>query len=79
MRGACDIPASLPSRGERMPALILAFLSRLRFRTLFLLSAAIFVADLLIPDFIPFVDEILLGALTLLFSAWKRRERPPAA
>ncbi|MBK6728773.1 MAG: hypothetical protein IPG63_16400 [Xanthomonadales bacterium] len=62
-----------------MPALILAFLSRLRFRTLFLFSAAIFIVDVLIPDFIPFVDEILLGALTLLFSAWKRGERPPAA
>lgn len=59
-----------------MPALILAFLSRLRFRWLFLFTAAIFLFDLVIPDFIPFVDEILLGAATLLLSQWKRSEPP---
>ena len=57
-----------------MPGLILAFLARLRFRALFVAVAAIFVADLLIPDLIPFVDEILLGATTLLLSRWKRTE-----
>ena len=57
-----------------MPGLILAFLARLRFRALFVVVAVIFVADLLIPDLIPFVDEILLGAATLLLSRWKRTE-----
>ncbi|HWT15178.1 MAG TPA: DUF6116 family protein [Patescibacteria group bacterium] len=61
-----------------MPAFVLAFLSRLQFRSLFLITAAIFVIDLLIPDFIPFVDELLLGAMTLLLSAWKRREPRPS-
>ena len=55
-----------------MPALILAFLARLRFRALFIVVAIVFVADLLIPDLIPFVDEILLGATTLLLARWKR-------
>lgn len=59
-----------------MPAFILAFLSQLRFRSLFLITGAIFLADLLIPDLIPFVDELLMGALTLLFAAWKRDRRP---
>lgn len=47
---------------------------RLRFPQLFLLTLAIFVFDLLIPDAIPFVDELLLGLLALLFGSW-RKER----
>ena len=55
-----------------MPAFILAYLARLRFRNLFLVTASIFLVDVLVPDLIPFVDELLFGALTLLFAAWKR-------
>jgi hypothetical protein len=55
-----------------MPAFILAFLARLRFRNLFLVTAAMFLVDVLVPDLVPFVDELLFGALTLLFAAWKR-------
>ena len=57
---------------------LLAFAGRLRFPTLFLVTAGLFLLDLVIPDLIPFADEILLGLATLLFSAWKRRDpRPP--
>jgi hypothetical protein len=42
---------------------ILSYAESLRFPWLVLLTAAIFVADLLIPDVIPFVDELLLGLL----------------
>lgn len=42
---------------------------RLRFPQLFAVAATIFVLDLLIPDLIPFVDEILLGLLTLLLGS----------
>lgn len=42
------------------------FASRLRFPQLFFVTAGVFVLDLLIPDLIPFADEILLGLLTLL-------------
>lgn len=52
---------------------ILHFANGLRFRQLFLLMAGLFVVDLLIPDFIPFVDELLLGLLTLLLGAWKKQ------
>jgi Family of unknown function (DUF6116) len=55
---------------------ILAFAGRLRFPTLFLITAGLFVVDLLIPDFIPFVDELLLGLGTLLLSTL-RRDRGP--
>ena len=40
---------------------------------LFLMAAALFVADLLILDPIPFVDEVMLGLTTLLLARWKQR------
>jgi hypothetical protein len=53
--------------------LLLGFASRLRFPALFALTAALLVASLLIPDPLPLLDELLLGLLTLLFGAWRRR------
>lgn len=50
---------------------------RLRHPTLFWITASLFVIDLLIPDFIPFADEILLGLGTLLLSRWKVRDELP--
>ncbi len=50
---------------------LLAWARKLRFRQLFWLTGALFVADLFIPDFVPFADEVLLGLLTLLFASWK--------
>ena len=45
----------------------------LRFPTLFVLFAALTLADFLIPDFIPLVDEIGLALLTLILGTWRRR------
>lgn len=42
---------------------ILSYAESLRFPWLVLMTAVIFVADLLIPDMIPLVDELLLGLL----------------
>lgn len=53
---------------------ILGFASRLRFPTLFLVIAGLFVFDLFIPDLIPFLDEILLGLGTVLLASWKNRK-----
>ncbi len=55
---------------------LLAYASRLRFPTLFLITIVLFVVDVIIPDIVPFADEILLGLGTLLLSTWKKR--PPA-
>lgn len=52
---------------------LLGFAARLRFPWLFALTAALFLFDLLTPDPLPFVDELLLGLVTLLFAAWRRR------
>ena len=49
------------------------YASRLRFPWLFALLGALFVGDVLVPDMIPFADEIVLGLLTALFGTWKKR------
>ncbi len=54
-------------------ALLTRFASRLRFPTLFWVTAALFVIDLLVPDLIPFADEVLLGLLTLLLGSLRGR------
>lgn len=62
--------------------LILPFMEwarRLRFPTLFKLTAVAFAISLLWPfDPIPFIDEIVLGLGTLLLANWKQRKQPPA-
>ncbi|MEW6366914.1 MAG: DUF6116 family protein [Acidobacteriota bacterium] len=52
---------------------ILNFAARLRFPYLFLLTAALFLVDLFLPDFIPLADEIILGLLTLLWGSIKKK------
>lgn len=66
---------------NRIPIIsaLLHFADGLRFRQLFLLMATLFFIDLLVPDFIPMVDELLLGLLTLLLAAWKRERRSERA
>jgi hypothetical protein len=56
-------------------ALILRYLSTLRFPYLLVVAATLFVVDLLVPDFVPFADEILLGLVTLILSRLKRPEK----
>ena len=51
---------------------ILKYLGRLRFPQLFLATAALFLFDLLLPDAVPFVDELILGAATLLLASWRK-------
>jgi hypothetical protein len=64
---------------HRIPiiAAILKFADRLRFRQLFLLTATLFFVDLLIPDLIPFADELILGLLTILFATWRKPKQQP--
>ena len=53
---------------------LLAYASQLRFPTLFKITLGVFLLDLLIPDFIPFADEILLGLGALILSNWRKPE-----
>jgi len=57
--------------------LVERFAGGLRFPQLFWLTLILFVLDVLIPDLVPFADEILLGLATLLLGSWKRRADPP--
>lgn len=67
----------------RTPVLgaLLAFAGRLRFPTLFFLTAALFVLDLIVPDAVPFADEVLLGLAALVLSRWRKQrtgeDEPP--
>ena len=59
------------------------WVSGLRFPQLFTFTAALFVIDFLVPDLIPFLDEILLAAATLLLANLKSKavvvtgDKPP--
>jgi len=59
----------------------LAYASKLRFPTLFKITLALFLFDLVLPDIVPFADEILLGLGTLILAGLQksaeRDERPP--
>lgn len=57
-----------------LPGALLRYAQGLRYPQVFLLMLALFLLDLLLPDFIPLLDEILLGLATLLFAAWKQRK-----
>lgn len=49
---------------------------KLRYPTLFKITAALFALTLVFPDPVPFVDEILLGLGALLLANWKSRKGP---
>jgi len=57
-------------------AFVTRFASKLRYPHLFLITASLFVLDLLIPDVIPFADEILLGLGTLLLAGLRGKKEP---
>ena len=51
---------------------LLSFANGLKFRQLFFIVAGLFVLDLLIPDMIPMIDEILLALLTIILANIKK-------
>ena len=52
---------------------LMRFAAGLRFPRLLAVTAALFILDLIVPDMIPFADEILLGLLSLLLASLKKR------
>ena len=54
--------------------LFLAYASQLKFRNLFILIIGLFILDLLIPDTIPMIDEIILGLLAIILANWKKEK-----
>lgn len=56
---------------------LLNWARKLRYPTLFKLTAVAFAISVLWPfDPIPFIDEIVLGLGTLLLANWKQRDAP---
>ena len=53
---------------------LMRFVSKLSYPRLVLLTAALFVVDTLVPDIVPFADEILLGLGTLLLANLRGRK-----
>jgi len=52
------------------------FLGRLRFPWLFVVLAGLLVLDLVTPDPIPLLDELVLAVLTLIAGSWKTSQPP---
>lgn len=68
-----------PSSRLSVTALAGRWLARRRFPTLLALAAVLLLVDLVVPDPIPFADELLLAVATALLAAWRRpRDGDPA-
>ncbi len=50
----------------------LRFANRLKFRNLFLVTVILFVFNFFIPDFIPFIDELILGLVAIILATIKQ-------
>ena len=46
----------------------------LKFPTLFMILAILTILDILVPDLIPVLDELVLAILTILLGMWKDRK-----
>ena len=46
---------------------------RLSSRALLAVVAGLFVADVIVPDALPFLDEIVLGVIAVLLARWQSR------
>jgi hypothetical protein len=68
--------AAPASRNPILRAL-LRWVGGLRYPQLFVLFAVLFGIDFLLPDAIPFVDELMLGIVTLLLGSLRRRRSEP--
>jgi len=54
---------------------VLGWARRRRFPVLLAITGGLFVLDVLIPDLVPFIDELLLGLMTLILARWKDRRQ----
>lgn len=54
---------------------VLGWAQRLRYPTLFKITAVLFLLTLVVPDPIILLDEIVLGLGTLLLSRWKNQSK----
>jgi len=65
------VKAPLTVKGP-LVAFAMRYLAGLRFPYLAAITGTLFVIDLIVPDFIPFADELMLGLITLLLGMLKK-------
>lgn len=53
-------------------ALLGRYGARLRFPQLLLIAGGAFLLDLVLPDGLPFLDELMLGIATLILALWRK-------
>ncbi len=56
-------------------AAFLSFANTLKFKNLFFIIICLFVVNLFIPDFIPFIDEIILGLMAIILANLKKERQ----
>lgn len=59
-----------------LPKFVRRFLERRRFPTLMMIGAVLFLANVLLPDPIPFVDEILMLIATVAIGSVRSKNKP---
>ena len=65
----------MPAIARPILAALAARVSTMRYPALTAIAGGLFLLDLVVPDFIPLADEILLGLLTAALASWKK-DRP---
>lgn len=60
--------------GRGIVGRLVAMVGRLRHPWILAITGALFLIDLVVPDLIPFIDEILLGLATILLALWRKRK-----
>ena len=56
-----------------LPGFVARYLARLRFPVLFGITVVVFLADLVVPDAIPLVDELLLAFASAALGSLRKR------
>lgn len=56
-------------------AWLLSFATRLRFPWLLALTVGLLLVDIVVPDLVPFVDEILLSLTALVLASFRKRPK----
>jgi len=64
------------AKSSPLTAVVNRYLPRLRYPYLFLVLGSLFLIDLVVPDPIPLVDELLLAVLTFIAATFTTRREP---
>ncbi len=55
--------------------ILLGYCNKLKFRNLFIIVSVLFVINFFVPDFIPFIDEIILGLMAIILANIKKEKQ----